>query len=86
MKTIDTKSLFLGATLSVLVLILTSSKTASDNNNDLEIFARNTATEVFNKKTNIIYEYYSNSKGKINDKPDNIYKIADDGSSIIINK
>jgi hypothetical protein len=84
MKTIDTKSLLLGATLSVLFLTLTSSKTSSDNS-DLEIFTRGNVVDVFNKQTNTIYEYPNTIKGKISDKPINIYKVAADGSSIASN-
>jgi hypothetical protein len=84
MKTIDTKSLILGAALSVLFLALTSSKTSSDNSN-LEIFSRGGGLDVFNRQSNTIYEYYGTVKG-VRDKPDNIYVIAADGSSITISK
>ena len=67
------------------ILDLDKQQTSSDNN-DLEIFTRATVVDVFNKQTNTIYEYYSTFKGKINEKPDNIYKIAADGSSMTINK
>ena len=84
MKTIDTRSLLLGAALSVLFLTLTSSKTSSDID-DLEIFARGATVDVFNKKTNTIYEYDFNMKGKISNTPLRTYKISTDGSSITTN-
>ena len=82
MKTIDTKSLLLGVTLSVLFLSLTSGKTSADNN-DLQFFVTAGGLNVFNKQTNTIYEYQCSIYGQIKDKPPvNIYKVGADGSSI----
>jgi len=85
MKTIDTKSVLLGATLSLVLLTLTSGKTSSDNS-DLQIFTRGERTSFFNKQTKTIYEYNRTFKGLITETPENTYKVAEDGSSIKVIK
>lgn len=85
MKTIDTKSLLLGAILSILVLTLTSGKTSSDNN-EIQIFTKELYTYIFNKQTNTIYQYGKTFKGLITETPEITYKVAADGSSVNIIK
>ncbi len=85
MKTIDNKSLLLGAALSILLLTLTSGKTSSDNN-ELQIFTKGAYTYVFNKQTNTIYQYTETFKGNISETLAGTYKVAADGSSITVIK
>jgi hypothetical protein len=81
MKTIDTKSMLLGVLATLLVITLTGGK-SSDEEGDLQIFSRESRINVFNKKTKILYEYLPTFKGKYPEKPELIYKVSVDGSTI----
>jgi len=86
MKTIDTKSLLLGACLTALTFILTSSKTSSEESN-IELYTRLSWTYVYNKQTKILYQYGCNgTQRKIDEKPECLYKVAADGSSLTMSK
>jgi hypothetical protein len=82
MKTIDTKSLFVGAGITLLFLTLTSEKLPNEDNN-LKVFSRDLFLEIYNPTTNTLYEYSSGVGARTKDgEPGVIYKIAADGSSI----
>lgn len=84
MKAIDTKSLLLGAGMVLLILITTSGKQINNSNN-LEVFARYAALDVYNKETRTIYEYDTKLHG-VKEKPSVTIKLSEDGSSLTVTK
>jgi hypothetical protein len=81
MKTIDTKLLLLGVLTTSLIITLTSSKSIEENNFDFVPLPNGVG--IYNKVTKTIYLYKITLGGPgIQEKPNNIYKIADDGSSL----
>ena len=82
MKTIDTKSLLLGVLATSLVLTLTSGK-VSENDDNIGFVSSPTGVGIYNKTTKTIYLYRVNSMSVgIKETPENIYKVAEDGSGL----
>lgn len=82
MKTIDTKSLLIGAGITFLFLTLTSGKLAEEDNN-IKVFSREGFLEIYNPRTNTLYEYTPGIGARTRDgEPGTTYKIAADGSSV----
>ena len=83
MKTIDTKSLLLGILATTLLLTLTSGKT-SENDFSFQLFATPAHVGIYNNSTKTIYIYpYTMGVRGLEETPSKIYKVADDGSSLI---
>ena len=79
MKTIDTKSLLLGVVATLLIFVLTSSK-SSDDNNGLVFVPSAGGMGVYNPQSKMLY-LYKMWNLKINLEPSQILKPAEDGSS-----
>ena len=84
MKIIDTKSLLLGILATSLVLILTSGKTI-ENDNNIDFVPCPTGTAIYNKTTKTLFLYGATFGGGVQEKPNRIYKVAEDGSSLTKN-
>ena len=80
MKTLDTKSLILGACATLLIISLTSSKTTETSNN-LETVGYPGGLGVFNKDTRMLYLYQYRISG-LSNKPEHTYFVASDGSNL----
>ena len=82
MKTIDMKSLLLGVLATSLVLTLTSGK-ISENEDNIDFVASPSGVGIFNKGTRTLYMYrIGYGAASINQKPDHIYAVAEDGSGL----
>jgi hypothetical protein len=82
MKTIDTKSLLLGAIATCLVFLLSSGKMPEQNDN-ISFVSSPTGVGIYNKTTRTIYLYKLTFGGLgLVEKPSNIYEVMNEGSSL----
>jgi hypothetical protein len=82
MKTIDIKSVFLGIIITTGIIVLISGKSQVVED-EFQIVPTSLGFNVYNKKTKLLYQYI-HAGTKLRSKPENIYKIAPDGSEIIL--
>ena len=80
MKTIDIKSLLIGALTALLIITLTSGK--PNDNNALKFVPSATGMGIYNEQTNILYLYRAWNRVKIDDTPIQVFKVAEDGASL----
>lgn len=82
MKTINYKSMLLGASGILLLLTLTSGKLQQSSDN-ITFLSTPTGVGIYNKSSKTIYLYkVTGMSVGIQETPTNVYKVADDGSSL----
>jgi hypothetical protein len=80
MKTIDTRSLFLGAVATLLIMALSGSRPADDAD-PITFIASPAGAGIYNKQTKTLY-MYSMMMGNLKTRPNAIYKVSEDGSGL----
>ncbi len=79
MRKFDSKSLILGAMVTLSIIALTSA--TSDDTAKFEFVASPVGIAIYNGQTNTLYSYKMWA-AKINTTPFQVFKVAEDGSSL----
>ena len=79
MKTIDIKSLLIGAIAASSIIVLTSSNYQTEDNNNIQFVASAAGTGIYNSQTKTLY-MYKMWNANLNPKPHEVFKVAADGS------
>ena len=79
MKTLNIKSLILGAIVATSIIILTGSK--SDNPDNIKFVAMPAGFGIYNQETKTLH-YYTFMLGTLRKTPTASFKVSDDGASL----
>lgn len=80
MKTIDIKSLMIGALAAILIIALTSS--APNEESPIQFVGSSAGLGIWNKQTQILYLYKMLPGGNMKREPSEIFKIEEGGARL----